>query len=81
MPKFVKEALTFNDVMLVPGRSDVLPKDADTGTRLTNRIRLNIPLVSAAMDTVTEARLAVAIAQDGGIGDHPQEHVDCGSGR
>ena len=68
MPKFVKEALTFNDVMLVPGRSDVLPKEADTGTRLTNRIRLNIPLVSAAMDTVTEARLAVAIAQDGGIG-------------
>ena len=68
MPRIVEEALTFNDVMLVPGRSEVLPKDVDTTTRLTNRIRLNIPLVSAAMDTVTEARLAIAIAQEGGIG-------------
>ncbi len=68
MSKIVKEALTFNDVMLVPGRSEVLPKDVDVSTRLTHRIRLNIPLLSAAMDTVTEARLAVAIAQEGGIG-------------
>ncbi len=66
--KIVKEGLTFNDVLLVPGRSEVLPREADTGTRLTNNIRLNVPLVSAAMDTVTEARLAVALAQEGGIG-------------
>ena len=66
--KIVKEGLTFNDVLLVPGKSEVLPREADTGTRLTNNIRLNIPLVSAAMDTVTEARLAVALAQEGGIG-------------
>ncbi len=66
--KIVKEGLTFNDVLLVPGKSEVLPREADTGTRLTNKIRLNIPLVSAAMDTVTEARLAVALAQEGGIG-------------
>lgn len=66
--KIVKEGLTFNDVLLVPGKSDVRPKEVDLSTRLTNRIRLNIPLVSAAMDTVTEARLAVALAQEGGIG-------------
>jgi len=66
--KIVKEGLTFNDVLLIPGRSEVLPKDADLSTRLTNRICLKIPLISAAMDTVTEARLAVAIAQEGGIG-------------
>jgi IMP dehydrogenase len=68
MSKIVKEALTFDDVMLIPGRSEVLPREVDTGTRLTNRIHLNIPLISAAMDTVTEARLAIAIAQEGGIG-------------
>ena len=66
--KIVKEGLTFSDVLLIPGRSEVLPKDVDLSTRLTNRIRLNIPLISAAMDTVTEARLAVAMAQEGGIG-------------
>ena len=66
--KIVKEGLTYGDILLVPGKSEVLPKDVDLGTRLTNRIRLNIPLVSAAMDTVTEARLAVAMAQEGGIG-------------
>ena len=66
--KVVKEALTFNDVLLLPGKSEVLPREVDLRTRLTNNILLNIPLVSAAMDTVTEARLAVAIAQEGGIG-------------
>ena len=66
--KVVKEGLTFNDVLLVPGKSEVLPKEVELSTRLTRNIRLNIPLISAAMDTVTEARLAVAMAQEGGIG-------------
>jgi len=65
---FEKLGLTFDDVLLIPQRSSVLPKDIDTGTWLTNSIRLNIPLMSAAMDTVTEARLAIAIAREGGIG-------------
>lgn len=63
-----QKALTFDDVLLVPAFSDVLPKDTSLSTQLTRNIRLNIPLVSAAMDTVTEARLAIAIAQEGGIG-------------
>ena len=66
--KILKEGLTFNDVLLVPGKSEILPTQVDVSTRLTNRIQLNIPLVSAAMDTVTEARLAIAMAQEGGIG-------------
>lgn len=66
--KILKDALTFDDVLIVPGKSEILPKDVDTRTKLTDRIRLNIPLVSAAMDTVTEARLAIAMAQEGGIG-------------
>ena len=66
--KIEREGLTFDDVLLIPGRSDVLPRDVDTSTQLTRNIKLNIPLVSAAMDTVTEARLAVAIAQEGGMG-------------
>ena len=61
-------ALTFDDVLLVPQHSDVLPHQADVSTRLTRRIRLNVPLVSAAMDTVTESRLAIAMAQHGGLG-------------
>ncbi len=66
--KFGPEALTFDDVLLMPARSEVLPRDVDVTTRLTRRIRLNIPLLSAAMDTVTEARMAIAMAREGGIG-------------
>ncbi|MGH8252221.1 MAG: IMP dehydrogenase [Steroidobacteraceae bacterium] len=66
--RIVQEALTFDDVLLVPAYSDVLPLEVDLSTRLTRGIRLNLPLVSAAMDTVTEARLAITIAQEGGIG-------------
>ncbi|MFP5439978.1 MAG: IMP dehydrogenase [Gammaproteobacteria bacterium] len=68
MLRIVQEALTFDDVLLLPGESDILPKDVSLKTRLTRNIPLNIPLMSAAMDTVTEARLAIAIAQEGGIG-------------
>src|SRR4051812_11490245 len=66
--RLVQKALTFDDVLLVPAHSDILPKDTSLKTRLTRNITLNIPLLSAAMDTVTEARLAIAMAQEGGIG-------------
>ncbi len=66
--RIAKEALTFDDVLLQPGYSEVLPRDVDLSTSLTREIRLSIPLLSAAMDTVTEARLAIALAQEGGIG-------------
>ncbi|GBD15579.1 Inosine-5'-monophosphate dehydrogenase [bacterium HR26] len=66
--KLVGSGLTFDDVLLIPAESSVLPKDADTRTRLTRNIWLNIPIVSAAMDTVTEARMAIALAREGGIG-------------
>jgi IMP dehydrogenase len=66
--RILQEALTFDDVLLVPAYSEVLPREVDLSTRLTRTIRLNLPVVSAAMDTVTEARLAIAIAQEGGIG-------------
>jgi len=66
--KFVKEGLTFDDVLLIPQKSEVLPKEVDVSTYLTKKIKLNIPLMSAAMDTVTESRLAIAIAREGGIG-------------
>jgi IMP dehydrogenase len=66
--RILSEALTFDDVSLVPAFSNVLPRDVDLGTRLTRNIRLNLPIVSAAMDTVTEARLAITMAQCGGIG-------------
>src|ERR1700683_1386994 len=62
------EALTFDDVLLVPRHSQVLPSRVDVGSRLTARIRLNVPILSAAMDTVTESRLAIAMAQHGGLG-------------
>src|SRR6476646_8517469 len=66
--KFAKEGLTFDDVLLVPSESRVLPNDVSTATRITRNIALEIPIVSAAMDTVTEARLAIALAREGGIG-------------
>ncbi|MDK2917619.1 MAG: dehydrogenase [Candidatus Petromonas sp.] len=66
--KFVKEGLTFDDVLLIPQKSNVLPKEVDVKTRLTKKIKLNIPIMSASMDTVTESRLAIAIAREGGIG-------------
>ncbi|MBQ7383422.1 MAG: IMP dehydrogenase [Clostridia bacterium] len=66
--KFIKEGLTFDDVLLIPAKSDVLPADISLKTRLTNKISLNIPVMSAAMDTVTEAGLAIALAREGGAG-------------
>ncbi len=66
--RFVGEGLTFDDVLLVPAESDVLPADVDLSTQLTKKIRLNVPVMSAAMDTVTEYRMAIAIAREGGIG-------------
>ncbi|MBL4659071.1 MAG: IMP dehydrogenase [Alcanivoracaceae bacterium] len=68
MMRIISDALTFDDVLLVPAYSNILPKDVDLSTRLTQKIKLNIPLISAAMDTVTEAKLAIAMAQLGGIG-------------
>ncbi len=64
----IREALTFDDVLLVPAASSVLPSTADTRTRVTQSIALNIPLLSSAMDTVTESRMAIALAQAGGMG-------------
>src|SRR3982074_3761260 len=66
--RVVEKALTFDDVLLVPAHSTILPREVDLKTQLTRGITLNIPVASAAMDTVTEARLAIAIAQEGGIG-------------
>ena len=66
--RLLAEALTFDDVYLVPGHSTVLPRDVDTSTRLTRKLRVNVPILSAAMDTVTEARLAIVMAQCGGVG-------------
>ncbi len=84
MEKIVKDGLTFDDVLLIPGESHVTPRDVDLSTELSKDIKLNIPLVAAAMDTVTESRLAIAIAREGGIGiihknmsiDAQAEHVD-----
>src|SRR5438874_5079709 len=66
--RVIQKALTFDDVLLLPAHSRILPRDASLKSRLTRQLELNIPLVSAAMDTVTDARLAIAIAQKGGIG-------------
>lgn len=66
--KFAREGLTFDDVLLVPGPSDVLPKDVSLSVQLTNKIKLNLPIISAGMDTVTESRMAISMARQGGIG-------------
>src|SRR5476651_2890196 len=66
--EFVSEGLTYDDVLLLPAYSEVLPREVNTSTYLTRTIKLNVPIVSAAMDTVTESQLAIAIAQAGGIG-------------
>ncbi|MBT8133218.1 MAG: IMP dehydrogenase, partial [Gammaproteobacteria bacterium] len=66
--RIIEEALTFDDVLLVPAHSVVMPKDVSLQTKVTRDIALNIPLMSAAMDTVTESRLAIALAQEGGLG-------------
>ena len=80
--KFGKEGLTFDDVLLLPAYSAVMPRDVDVSTKLTKRIRLNIPIMSAAMDTVTEARLAIAIAREGGIGViHKNMSIEAQAGR
>ena len=66
--KFFGEGLTFDDVLLVPAYSQILPRDVNIKTMLTKKIMLNVPMLSAAMDTVTEAKLAIALAREGGLG-------------
>lgn len=66
--KFEKEGLTFDDVLLVPAKSEVLPKDVDLSVRLSEKVKLNVPIISAGMDTVTEAEMAIAMARQGGLG-------------
>ena len=68
MSKIISEGLTFDDVLLIPEYSDMLPKDVSLKTKLTEGVVLNIPLISAAMDTVTEHRMAIAMAREGGLG-------------
>src|SRR5215475_11395286 len=68
IPESIPEGLTFDDILLLPARSELVPAETDTRTWLTRKIGLNIPVVSAAMDTVTESHLAIALAQQGGIG-------------
>ena len=65
--KFAKEGLTFDDVLLIPGKSEVLPKDVNLQVQLSETLKLNIPIISAGMDTVTEAEMAIAMARQGGL--------------
>src|SRR3989344_8567956 len=67
-PRITGLGLAYDDVLLIPGASNILPRDADVRTRLTRGIKLNIPIVSAAMDTITESQMAIALAREGGIG-------------
>ena len=80
MGTIIGEGITFDDVLLVPAYSEVIPNQVDLTTRLTAKIRLNIPLMSAGMDTVTEYRMAIAMARQGGM-HHPQKYVHRGPGR
>ena len=66
--KFQKEGLTFDDVLLIPGKSEVLPRDVSLQVKLSENVKLNIPILSAGMDTVTEAEMAIAMARQGGLG-------------
>ena len=69
--KFTKEGLTFDDVLLVPAKSDVLPRDVNLSVQLAANVKLNIPIISAGMDTVTEAEMAIGMARQGGLGNYP----------
>ena len=81
MGKIIGEGITFDDVLLVPAYSEVIPNQVDLSTYLTKKIRLNIPMMSAGMDTVTEHRMAIAMARQGGIGIIHQEYVNRTAGR
>ena len=73
--KFLGDGLSFDDVLLVPAYSEVIPKDVDVSTVLGNNLKLSIPIVSAAMDTVTESRMAIAMAREGGLGGIPVSYT------
>ena len=73
--KFLKKGFTFDDVLLIPAESHVLPNDADLTTKLADNLTLNIPIITAAMDTVTESQMAIAIARAGGLGVIHKKHV------